>query len=98
MISIRITLPDRLLQERNGKTLGTAWTTPGCKLLRMDDNKLKEILNLLHLQKEALTELAVELMTRNAMSRDKAGISAQKAIIFRAKIEQQVRRLAEQQA
>jgi hypothetical protein len=32
------------------------------------------------------------------MSRAKAGISAQKAIIFRAKIEQQVRRLAEQQA
>jgi hypothetical protein len=64
----------------------------------MDDNKLKEILKLLHSQKEALTELAVELMTPSATSRAKAGISAQKAIIFRAKIEQQVRRLAEQQA
>jgi hypothetical protein len=74
----------------------------GCKLLRMGDNELKEILQLLQMQKEALTELTVELlanaMTPNAGSRVKAGISAQKAIIFRAKIEQQVRRLAEQQA
>jgi hypothetical protein len=62
----------------------------------MDDNKLKEILKLLHMQKEALTELAVELMTPSAMSRARAGVSAQKAIIFRSKIEQHVRRLAEQ--
>jgi hypothetical protein len=65
----------------------------------MEDDKLKEILDLLHMQKEALIELTVELvanaMTPNAMSRAKAGISAQKAIIFRAKIEQQVRRLAQ---
>jgi hypothetical protein len=68
----------------------------------MDDNKLKEILKLLEMQKEALTELTVELlantMTPSAMSRAKAGVSAQKAIIFRSKIEQQVRRLADQQA
>jgi hypothetical protein len=68
----------------------------------MDDNKLREILKLLQMQKEALTELTVELLantvTPNAMSRAKAGVSAQKAIIFRAKIEQQVRRLSEQRA
>ena len=67
----------------------------------MDDNNLKEILDLLHMQKEALTELTVALLANamipNAMSRRKAGISAQKPIIFRAKIERQVRRLAEQQ-
>jgi hypothetical protein len=62
----------------------------------MDDNKLKEILKLLQMQKEALTELTVELMTPGTMPRAKVGVSAQKAIIFRAKIEQQVRRLAEQ--
>ena len=64
----------------------------------MDDTELQEILKLLHMQKEVLTELMVELVTPNAMSRANAGISAQKAIILRAKIEQQVRRLAEQQA
>ena len=68
----------------------------------MDDNDLKEILKLLQLQKEALTELTVELlantMTPTAMSRAKAGISAQKAIIFRSKIERQVRKLTAQQA
>jgi hypothetical protein len=63
----------------------------------MDDNKLKAILKLLHLQKEALTELSVELLTPSATSRAKAGVSAQKAILFRAKIEQQVRMLVEQQ-
>jgi hypothetical protein len=63
----------------------------------MDDNKLKEILKLLVLQKKALTDLALELATpialRNGVS---AGINAQKAIIFRAKIEEQVRGLAAQ--
>ena len=67
----------------------------------MDDDKLKEILKLLHLQKEALTELTVELlantMTPSAMNRVKAGVTVQKAIIFRAKIEQQVRRLVVRQ-
>jgi hypothetical protein len=63
----------------------------------MDDNNLKDILKLLHMQKEALTELVLELMTPSSISRANAGISAQKAIIFRAKIEQQVRKLAEQQ-
>ena len=63
------------------------------------DNRLNEILKLLALQKEALTDLALELATptplRNGVS---AGINAQKAIIFRAKIEEQVRKFAEQQA
>jgi hypothetical protein len=63
----------------------------------MDDNKLKDILKLLHMQKEALTELSIELMTPSGMSRANVGVSAQKAIIFRAKIEQCVRKLAKQQ-
>jgi hypothetical protein len=68
----------------------------------MGDDKLKEVLKLLRLQKEALTELTVELManalTPSATSRAKAGVSAQKAIIFRTRIEQQVRKLVEQQS
>jgi hypothetical protein len=65
----------------------------------MDEIKFEEILRLLDLQKQALTELALELVTP-APLRDghRAGMSAQKAIIFRAKIEQQVRRLSSTEA
>jgi hypothetical protein len=59
--------------------------------------QLAEIVKLLHMQKEALTELMVELVTPSAMRRGNAGLSAQKTIIFRAKIEQEIHRLADHQ-
>ena len=61
----------------------------------MDETKFEEVFKLLDLQKQALTELAMELMTPAPLMRRKnAQLNAQKAIIFRAKIEQQTRRLS----
>jgi len=63
----------------------------------MDNNKLEDILKLLELQKQALTELALQLVTpATVMNFSKAGVSVQKAIVIRAKIERQVRGLATQ--
>jgi hypothetical protein len=67
------------------------------KLQCMEENKLEEIISLLNLQKQALMELAVELVTPPfAKNRINASVEMQKAMIFHAKIERQVRGLAAQ--
>jgi hypothetical protein len=61
----------------------------------MSKSKFEEILRLLELQKQALTELALELAAPTAQSDAvKARTSLQQTIIFRAKIEERVRELA----
>jgi hypothetical protein len=61
----------------------------------MSKAKFQEILTLLELQKQALTELALELAAPTAQSDGvKARTSLQQTIIFRAKIEERVRELA----
>jgi hypothetical protein len=63
------------------------------------NNKIDEILKSVEQQKEALTEVALQLVALASHPNGcKAGQSAQKAITFLAKIEQQVRALSQQQA
>jgi hypothetical protein len=62
----------------------------------MDEAKFEEIFKLLEMQKQALTDLALELVTAamGVKVRPSAQLSAQKAIIFRNKIERRVRELS----
>jgi hypothetical protein len=61
----------------------------------MSKAKFEEILTLLEPQKQALTELALELAAPSAQSDSvKARTSLQQMIVFRAKIEERVRELA----
>jgi hypothetical protein len=59
----------------------------------MSKAKFEEILTLLELQKQALTELALELAAPTAQS-DSVSTSLQQMIVFRAKIGERVRELA----
>jgi hypothetical protein len=58
----------------------------------MEHAKFEEIFKLLESQKQALTALAVELVTAPPLIA-KAQLCAQEAIIFRSKIEERVREL-----
>jgi len=63
------------------------------------NNNVDEILKLVEQQKEALTEVALQLVALASHPNGrKAGQNAQKAIAYLAKIEQRVRALSEQQA
>ena len=65
----------------------------------MDEAKFEEILELLNMQKQALTDLALELIAgaMGVKNGQRVQLTAQKAIIFRNKIEQRVRELSETQ-
>jgi len=66
--------------------------TGGC----MYETKFAEILKLLELQKQALTDLALDLVTaaNGVKVGERVQLSVQKAVIFRHKIERRVRELS----
>ena len=62
----------------------------------MYETKFAEILKLLELQKQALTDLALDLVTaaNGVKVGERVQLSVQKAVIFRHKIERRVRELS----